>query len=406
MYGLRRFFLALMMDTHLRSLDGVVRARSWVTGTVSVHSHPGDNNFAVERLELDLLGLETSMTFISPGRSRHCFACLTRRIAPLSSSPVTTDEQHIFLAKSILLTESTIQAASHHGDECTVYPFSVFLPGALPPTMEHWDEKDGSNCSVSYRLTATAFISLIRDAAADTGSTIQTRTARASRVLYVIGEAPSTVSYPLTTSPTSFPIKHGMLHRGRIIVVVHAENTHLSKGNFICFALAITNKYQCDVDYIEVTFVEKICHGGTATKDSVRHGKEIDGLYLKNHTAVLRSNVSWLPEETHSEQHDTRVGAFHWNEVQPATAAEFYKMEDLMHILERNRMRVLVPPESRTSSAGKLIHISHYIQIKVVVQDTPIHCYPTLTIPVTVFDQPLMTTCMKHNAVLGGFALS
>jgi hypothetical protein len=389
------YFLALMIVVSQRKLsaaDGVVRVRSWVTGTVSVHSHPADDSFAVlQRLELDLVGLETSTTFLSHGRSRcRGFARLTRRISPLSS-PVT--EQDIFLAKRVLLTESTVPAS--HGDECIVYPFSVFLPAALPPTMEYWNENDGSNCSFSYQLTATAYISLIRDAD-DADST--TRTARATRVLYVIGEAPPMVKYPFTTTPTSHPMKRGVFRRGRIIVAVHAENTHVSKGNYVCFALAITNKSQCDVDYVKVTFVEKIGHGRMGAKDD-----QINGLYIKNHMAVLRSNVIWLPEGTHDEQ-DTGVGAFQLKEVTPTTT-ESYNFDELTR-MARNRTRVLVPPESRISSTGKYTNISHCIHIKVAVKDTPIHCYPTLTIPVTVFDQPLVTNRIKYNAVLGGWALS
>jgi hypothetical protein len=384
---------------HVLVADGVVRARSWVKGQVSIHSNPGDN-IAVGRLELDLLGTETSTTIVPHGPFRHCMESLT---APVHISPLSANVQrephrqqdHIFLAESILLTESTVHPT--HGDECILYPFSVFLPASLPPTMEHVDKHDGSYCAISYRLTATASISLIRDAD-ETDSTIRMQTFRASRFLYVIGETLSTVHYPFSTYPSSHPIKQGVLHRGHIIMAVHAVNTHVSKGCCVCFAMAIANKSQCDIEYVEVTLIEKIRHGRPDTEDNWCHGKGKDRRYLKDHSTVLRSYVDWFPEGKYGE-HPSGVSPFRFKEVMP-TITEFYKIEELMHA-ERNQIRVQVPPKARTSYSGKLVDVEHCIEIKVAVKDAPIHCHPRLTIPVTVFDRPLKSTCMKHNAMLG-----
>jgi hypothetical protein len=371
---------------------------------VSIHSkYPGDN-VAVERLELDLLGLETSTTIVSHGPFRQCMESLTTPLlhhSPLSTTTVQQrqphkQQDHILLAESILLTESSVHHPSH-GDEFIVYPFSVFLPAALPPTMEHVDQRDGSYCAVSYRLTATASISLIRDED-ETDSTIRMQTVRASRFLYVIGETLSTMHYPFSTYPSSYPIKHGVLHRGHIIMAVHAENTHVSKGSCVCFALAMTNKSHCDIDFVEVTLIERVRHGRTDAEDNWCHGKGKDRWYLKDHSTVLRSHVDWLPEGKYGEHH-SGVASFRFKEVMPAIT-EFYKLEELMHA-ERNQIRVHVPAKARTSYSGKLINVEHVVEIKVTVKDTPIHCHPTLTIPVTIFDRPLKSTCMKHNVMLG-----
>jgi hypothetical protein len=378
-------------------VDGVVRARSWVKGQVSIHSNNPGDNMAVGRLELDLLGTETSTTIVPHGPFRHCMESLTTpHFNPLSANVQREphkQQDHIFLAESILLTESTVHPT--HGDACILYPFSVFLPAALPPTMEHVGETDGSYCAVSYRLTATASISLIRDED-ETDSTIRMQTFRASRFLYVIGETLSTIHYPFSTYPSSYPIKQGILHRGHIIVAAHAENTHVSKGNSVCFALAIANKSHCDIEYVEVKLIERVSHGRNDTEDHWCKGN--DRRYIKDHSTVLRSYVDWFPEGKYGE-HCSGVASFRFKEVMPAIT-EFYKLEELMHA-ERSQIRVHVPPKARTSYTGKLIDVSHDIEIKVAVKDVPIHCHPRLTIPITVFDRPLKSTCMKHNAMLG-----
>jgi hypothetical protein len=319
----------------------------------------------VERLELDLLGLKASMTVALRGPIRH---------SPLPILTVRESQQpqyDVVLAESILLTEST--ACVSNGRECTFYPFAMFLPAALSPTMEHLDENDGSYCSVSYRLTATASISTTSDVE-QTDSAIRMRSLRTSRVLYVIGETPSMACRPLAIYPSSPPIKHGVFHRGHLVVAAYAENTHVCKGNSVTFAIAIADESLCDIEYIEATFVERIRHGKTATTGNGHYENGEDVGYLKDRTAVLRSYVHWL--------HRLGAGAFRW----PANT-DFYERKELMHT-EHIPMHVHVPRKSRTSHAGKLIDVSHFIEIRVMVKDAPVHCHPKVAIPVIVFDRP------------------
>jgi hypothetical protein len=325
---------------------------------VSVHSEVGDS-VAVERLELNLSGLKASTIVPPHGTIRY----------PLL--PSLADD--VFLAESILLTESTTCVSN--GRKCTLYPFTVFLPATLSPTMEHIDENDGSYCSVSYRLTATASISMIGEAE-ETECAIRMRTLQTSRSLFVIGETPSMACCPLAIYPSSPPMKRGVHHRGHLVVAVFAENTHVTKGDSVAFALAIADESLWDIEYIEATFVERIRHGKTAAAGANDTNREGIG-YLKDHTAVLRSYVHWL--------HHSGAGAFRW----PANT-DFYKHEhsvDTAHI----PMHVHVPRKSRTSHTGKVIDVSHFIEIRVMVKDSPVHCHPKVAIPVIVFDRPLKT---------------
>jgi hypothetical protein len=338
----------------------VVRARSWVKGKVSVHSEVGDN-VAIETLELNLFGLKVSMMVPPHGTIRH--------------PPLPSRADDVFPAESILLTEST--ACISNGRKCTLYPFAVFLSAALSPSMEHFDVNDGSYCSVSYRLTATASISMI-SVAEETECTTRMSTLQTSRSLFVIGETPSMACRPLAISPSSPPIKRGKHHRGHLVVAVYAENTHVTKGDSVAFALVIADESLWDIEYIEASFVERIRHGKTVATDANDANRDGDG-YLKDHTAVLRSYVRWL--------HRSGARAFRW----PANT-DYYRREDLIHA-QHIPMQVHVPRKSRTSHTGKLIDVSHFIEIRVMVKDAPVHCHPKVAIPVIVFDRPLKSIC-------------
>ena len=108
------------------------------------------------------------------------------------------------------------------------------------------------------------------------------------------------------------------------------------------------------------------------------------------------SNLRLDGLQTEIQDNNTDAPHTHHDQTPPAkidtiTQAEMHN--DLMN--ENNTVSIRLPARARDSYKGKLVTISHCIQINFVVKNCAIREHPQIEIPIRVFDPPMETA---HNA--------
>lgn len=283
-------------------------------------------------LEVDVVGKE--MTTVN----------LYGVIVPNSTE--TRSERTVFEEKRIIHEFNKSYVAK--GEYC--HPFSIYMPGFLPPSM-HYENETGA-CSVVYTLTARF------DAA------------RHDRALTIVGKGLSSKIYPRMMHPTCFPLKCalGMVDHGFVILTAKVENTHVAKGRIFEVNLAVRNRSQEKIERINVHVVEEI--EWRAKGNIKRHEVTVGCLHdvdLPGLKKAAEANVG----ETKAKP-----------EVDGLTYSEL--MADVSS--KKNQLRLKLPAQTLDTYRGHLINISHHLEVTVFTSGRSAN--PSITIPLTVFDPP------------------
>jgi hypothetical protein len=240
-------------------------------------------------------------------------------------------------------------------------------------------ENDDGSCSVTYLLTA------------DIQNQFSTE-----RKLHVVG-APydPCKKYPFYFQPTKFPLKSALgANPGYLVLAAKIDNTHIGKGTPMEFSLSCRNQSHQDIQRVEFRLFEVV----SWSAGSEKHHKTIlanfddvvlDSLFKKG----IRADVDNDPEEKLKEMPSSATPpGGHWaDDLQPVNGLTLAEMHSEV-TSPKNVVVVTMPTTAKDSYSGKLIHITHYLQITLVVKDKPSD--PHVKIPIKVLDQPMLESAL------------
>jgi hypothetical protein len=257
------------------------------------------------------------------------------------------------------------------------YPFSIYLSHDLAPSMSL--ENDDGSCSVSYILTAD----------------IQNQCST-ERTLHVVG-APydPCKKHPFYFQPTKFPLKNALgAQSGYLILAAKVDNTHIGKGTPLEFSLACRNHSHQDIQRVEFRLFEVVSWSAGSEKHHKTSLANFDDVVLDSlFKKGIRADADNSPEEKEKESSSSAatIGG-HWaddlQQVNGRTLAEMHSEVTS----PKNVVVVTIPTTAKDSYAGKMIQVSHYLQITLVVKDKPSD--PHVKIPITVLDQPMLESAL------------
>lgn len=214
------------------------------------------------------------------------------------------------------------------------FPFSIFLPGSLAPSM-YLEDDHQRGCAVSYELTAWY------------GSEVVS----VSRQVQIVGPTLSTKTYPYHLSPTRV---------GRnFLLAAKLENTHVAKGGKMEVSLAFRNRsFSVELKQLNVELVEEI-QWKTPTQ---RH----------SYTHVL-SELHNVPLPSIHAAYDDEAGL---------------EMEEDLCCAQKSQIEVHIPGTARDSYHGtKLVQVKHALCVRMMSTD---HNTEYMMIPVAVCDPPIL----------------
>ncbi|KAL7559286.1 hypothetical protein ACA910_001370 [Epithemia clementina (nom. ined.)] len=353
---------ALTIEISLEHEDGIFRAQRWLRGFVSIQAnkdsyHVDDENSDVK---IELVGKEITN-------------------APHQAEQAV-DVFHEASMRRIMFTD--LEANRKYR-----FPFSIYTPGSIAPSMEFTDPKvSGSSCCIEFRLLASF------------------QRFKAERKIEIVGQPLSPKEYPATVVPSVVPVvtksfswkkmletkpRHRKQscselehHHGCLIWAAHLNNTHVGKCEEASFSFALRNNSCYDVIKLSAKLVEKI--SWKTHKETSSQAAEL--------TYVLMPNQSFLDYQkaTLSPRQSQVVAIDH--ELAREMEAELG--------LRENTVVVQVPSRCRDSYKGKLIQVSHHLLIEARTCDTRGQNHTasmTMEIPLKVFDPPIMEGHAHHH---------
>lgn len=120
------------------------------------------------------------------------------------------------------------------------FPFSVYLPDSLPPSMKYQGGDDG-DCSIEYT------------AGADLDGVVTTRR------ITVVGAPLSTKHYPNNVEPMCFPLRsRGFRDSDSLSFAARVENSHIEKGKPFNLSIAHRNQSRLEVQRVDLRLVETV----------------------------------------------------------------------------------------------------------------------------------------------------
>ncbi|EEC42539.1 predicted protein [Phaeodactylum tricornutum CCAP 1055/1] len=314
--------------------DGVVRAQAWLKGTVLMEVHetlqkpPGS-------IEVKLVGKE-----MANDRKKGFHL-------PLGSN---RREKEIFGESRVL----QIISDKFEGGSFS-YPFSIYLPASIPPSMVWGDKKMG--CKIKYILHASidGFRSVERE-------------------LRVVGPPLSSQKHPFFLQPTVFPLKSKLkVSQGYVILAVKLEDSHLGKGGNANVSLSCRNKSSLSIEKAQLRLTERIEY---ATRQGTRKKKKVLG---KMPDVSLSGLVKHTTGRASPMQH----------EPEGVDGLDYVEMQGDLSF-RHNTVRLPVPFKARCSYKGDLINISHQIEVTLLMKGKT--QVPKVRIPVKIFDPPVLET--------------
>lgn len=319
-----------------------MRAQSWLKGQIKVTLLETADSPKINPLTLQVLGKEITTIHTRFGNA-------------LKSEFVVFDE-------TIVVHEVILEQG------CVSYPFSMYLPATLAPSM-HFESRRGSS-KVQYVVKAQL------------GGV-----AKSSR-LTVIGKPLSNKLYPSIVGPAVCCLRRmGIFDHGCLVLGAKVDNRRVQKGRKVKLAVALRNRSEEKIHRLDVQVVEEIywTAGGSQRREEVKLDcwcdVEISG--IKPHTAQC-PNV-----------HN------HYQKRTTANQVIFPEIHDEL-LSKSNEFSVLIPARAFDSYAGKLVQISH--KVKVLVYTTPHHCRhpptstcPSISVPLEIFDPPMEPNMALHQ---------
>jgi len=404
--------------------DGVIRAKSWLKGKIYLNVHQDIE--CAGSLTVDVLGRETTLV-VPPS--------LTSSIATSSSSGFGMSE-HVLFHEKILLHDfenKRIETGVSLG-----YPFSIYMPGTVPPSMKFEDEK--GSCCVEYFLKAK-FCAFGHEDDVDGDEIMQLE-----RALRVVGAPLSSKPHPYTMDPVVIPIESSpsSLFRkllsldgdgtglgGDAFVVLGAklDNTHVGKGQTIDLAVAgrcVESSHRkkgspktdsSSLTGLEISLLERIEWTTSATQqeendDQPKQHTEYELTVLNVKGAHLTSLIkeaepgeagtghpSWM------EQIEQLFDQLHQQpppKVSSLLAAQIQSDLATVGISTENAscLQISVPVKTLDSYEGSLVKVTHSLRIVFVRSVTDsVSEYSSVSIPIKVFDPPTVEVS-NHRRLL------
>ena len=340
--------------------DGIVRAQRWLRGFISIQVHDAgvkidrNNDKNSDTVKVELMGKETTS---SPHQADK-----------------TEDIFHEESARRIILP--SVEATRTYR-----FPFSIYTPGRIAPSMEYSDPNvKGSSCRIEYVLVAS----------------FQQYTTQ--RKIHMVGQPLSSKEYPATVVPSVVPVVtksfswKNMLetkprhrkqtacsesnhHHGCLIWAAHVKNTNVGKGEDASFSFSLRNDSAYDVIKLSAKLIEKI--SWRTQKEARSQATELAYVLMPNLNFMKNQKATLSP---------------HQAQVVPVDHA----LEDDMHeelSSPDNIISFQVPSKCRDSYKGKLIQVSHHLLIEARTSDTHGKGHTgstTMEIPLKVFDPPIV----------------
>jgi hypothetical protein len=337
--------------------DGVVRAQGWLKGHVEIETK--DQGIPSGQVLVKLVGKETVCSLSHNTQSEH-----------------VVFEESITNMPKVPADQDFLEPGKVH--EC---PFSMYLPGNIPPSLLYKDKEHLEGCSVNYHLAAEfdSYPCSVREVSI-VGQPL-------SNKLYPAQVGPTVL--PLTKQPTSVSSWMNMWTNndnshphigamGSIVLAAKVGNTHIGKGQVLKFSTAVRNRSSMlDIESIQATIVERIT------------SKRCDS------TCLASVNCAGIPTLHYKKQE------------QPASSPKTDTTMQVDDVLSsemqaemaspRNTLELKVPLNARDSYAGKLIQVSHHLVITAIMSAAPVsantnHPAPYcchVEIPIQVFDPPV-----------------
>ena len=355
---------------HNISLDGIVRAQRWLRGYVSIKLSDkavrvdNSDNRKDDTVKIELEGKEITKS--------------------KKESEKTMDVFHEESTRRVMFP--VLEANRQYR-----FPFSIYTPGSIAPSMDYSDPKDPETfCRIEFLLVAS----------------FQSHTAE--RKIHIVGQPLSSKPYPVTVVPSVVPIitksfswknmlelkpRHRQSssklqhHHGCLIWAACLKNTHVGKGDEGSFSFSLRNCSSYDVIKLSAKLIEKI--SWKTNQDTQSESTEL--------AYVLMTNLSFLDNQRSSLSR-------HQSQLVPID----HELEQIMQeelVLQENTVAFQVPPKCRDSYKGRLIQVSHHLLIEARTCDTHGKEHTatmTMEIPVKVFDPPVLEHHHHHHHLQQG----
>lgn len=346
------------------AVDGVVRAQGWLKGHVEIETK--------ERVPI----------ISSDGQQEQVIVELVGKETVCSLSHNTQSEQVVFEERSI---HKIIMDDKDFLDPGIVheFPFSLYLPGTIPPSILYKDKVHLEGCSVKYNLMA------------------QFASSTYAQELSIVGAPLSNKAYPAQVGPTVLPLAKPAsssswmptalltnADSGSIILAAKVGNTHIGKGQALKFSIAVRNRSRnVDIESIQATIVERIDWDiGGGDKNVAK--KRCDS------TCLASVNCAGIPTLHFKKQNDASASSPSKTAVQVDDVLSSEMHGEMAS--PRNMLELKIPLNARDSYAGKLIQVSHHLVITAIMATTTApsstdaaapSCH--VEIPIKVFDPPV-----------------
>lgn len=218
--------------------------------------------------------------------------------------------------------------------------------------------------------------------------------------LFVVGETLSHKKYPYILRPTCFPLNsHGLFNKGYVTLAARVENTHVSKGGSLDFSLACRNKSRRSVQRVDVHLIEEIQWTDSACAPTTNgsSNENNEDQFAMSRTVTLGSCKNLQMDSLRMECWDLTKDPLPLSTTEPPEV-DVLTVSEMHNCLssQNNLVHIRLPSTARESYTGKLIKVSHYLQIALVFKSKH-GCDPVLKIPIKVFDQPIEDVNRHHS---------
>jgi hypothetical protein len=340
--------------------DGVVRAQTWLKGCVILRMSDSTAIKAQYPQSLTVQVVGEELTTIS------------RRLGSTASA------KHVVFDEMIVVHgfADEVSLASSSGGQ---FPFSLFLPADVPPSM-HYEDRHGS-CKVQFFVIAKL------------GNHVPE-----SCRLTVVGKPLSSKNYPFRVEPTCLPLKTmaGTVDHGCIVLAAKLDNCHVAKGRKAEFSISCRNKSKENIERFDVQVLEQIWWqaGGSEHTESVK----LDS-YCDVDIPGLKSSMPANPSNDH--QHLNQRPQISAVENSLAHEVAVAMQEELQ--AKSRELSVQIPSRAFDSYNGTLVRVTHSIRILAFTKQhnhrDPEHA-PSISLPVEVFDPPMEAKSMRDRSIV------
>jgi len=330
-------------------------------------------------LHVDLVGLESA--YVPAGGVVSALCNIATHCHSMAKKEMLVFEEHRCI--------HDFARTPHQANDACSFPFSIYLPGNLPPSMVLDDMEGGGSCGIQYQLTARLGN---KDEKVDGKPKQDDDTVldlHAEHSLRIVGATLSCKKYPYVMQPTVFPVRASLqLPRGGYwILAARVENTHVGKGEDLHLSLSCRNRSEHYIHSVDVRLLETVHWNSSTGAGAVGLAGPTDSPARNGKTFTLASYTNLVLDGLHNENQDKSSADFQRlpHKINPLECAEMHN--DLMS--ECNTVSIRLPTSARDTYTGKLVQVSHCLRISISVKNKASD--PQVDIPIRVYDPPMET---------------